>query len=193
MAHWICDQCGVGFKRDKQGARVIRFCSQACYHLWREQTGASNTGQFKSGHKTWNKGKKGLHLSPESEFKKGHISNRKLPVGAVVIRMRKRDNKQRKWIKIGNPNIWQIHCHYVWEQTYGKISKGLLIHHIDRDTMNDDLNNLALISRAAHLNEHRPEMRIGSKHRLDAAKSSLSLAESTAGQLPLFPQDGGKK
>lgn len=30
-----------------------------------------NKGQFKKGHKTWNKGLKGIHLSEKSQFKKG--------------------------------------------------------------------------------------------------------------------------
>lgn len=29
-------------------------------------------GKFKKGYNPWNKGLKGIHLSPESEFKKGH-------------------------------------------------------------------------------------------------------------------------
>jgi len=36
----------------------------------------SNTNtQFKKGHKTWNKGLKGTHFSPETEFKKGEHSS----------------------------------------------------------------------------------------------------------------------
>ncbi len=30
-------------------------------------------GQFEKGHIPWNKGIKGLHLSPSTEFKKGHL------------------------------------------------------------------------------------------------------------------------
>ena len=31
-----------------------------------------NSGQFEKGFIPWNKGKKGLHLSPATQFKKGH-------------------------------------------------------------------------------------------------------------------------
>ena len=39
----------------------------------------SNTGRthFKKGHIPWSKGKKGIHLSPNSEFKIGYLSKRK--------------------------------------------------------------------------------------------------------------------
>lgn len=38
-----------------------------------------NNGRFKKGHKSWNNGMKGIHLSPSSEFKRGEISNEKHP------------------------------------------------------------------------------------------------------------------
>ena len=100
---------------------------------------------------------KGIHLSPASEFKKGRISLNKVPLGTVRIRLTKRDGKKRAWIKVSEPSVWRLRCHIVWEKAHGKIPDGLVIHHMDRDTLNDSLNNLAAVSRAAHLKEHKPE------------------------------------
>jgi len=54
----------------------------------------------------------------------------------------------------------------VWESHYGPIPKGLLVHHIDGDSLNNDIDNLELMTRAAHASyhhkdseEHREHMR----------------------------------
>ena len=33
MPLWICEYCGMEFKRDRKG----RFCDQECYQAWREK------------------------------------------------------------------------------------------------------------------------------------------------------------
>ena len=39
---------------------------------------------FKIGHKPWNAGMKGIHLSPSSEFRKEHVAWNKLPTPTCV-------------------------------------------------------------------------------------------------------------
>lgn len=116
------------------------------------------TGQFKPGQTSWNKGVKGLHLSPATEFKKGRQSLRKMPIGSVTIRQRKRDKKPRAWVKIAEPNIWRERAKVVWEDARGPLPKGYVIHHRDRDTLNDALHNLQALTRAEHINEHRHDL-----------------------------------
>lgn len=157
MANWICEQCGVAFVRDKAGDRPIRFCSQSCYHFWRKQSDIPRG--FSPGVEPWNKGKKGIHLSPQSEFKKGMISNHYLPVGTVRERTRQRDGKTRAYIKVGEPSVWKLRCVVVWEKHNGPVPKGVVIHHKDRDTLNDDIDNLEALSRADHLATHRGEFK----------------------------------
>jgi len=44
--------------------------------------------------------------------------------------------------------------HWVWEQHYGKIQPGYHLHHIDGDTKNNNLNNLAIMSSSDHILLH---------------------------------------
>lgn len=119
---------------------------------------STNKGQFKKSHKPWNKNLKGIHLSPSSEFKKGSIPINKCPIGTRKIRHHMRGKiRDSVWIKIAEPKVWVLLCRYIWEQHYGPIPKGLLIHHIDEDNLNNALINLALVSKAYHLQIHRPE------------------------------------
>ena len=112
-----------------------------------------NQTSFKKSHTPWNKGKKGTHFSPNTEFKKGQKGINWVPVGNITIRIDK-NNKQRRWIKIEEPNIWIEYAKFVWIKHNGKIPKGYLIHHIDEDTLNDDIHNLALLTRKAHFEIH---------------------------------------
>jgi len=124
-----------------------------------------NSGSFKPGQTPWNKGVKGLHHSPATEWKKGQPSNRKMPVGSVTIRHRKRDSHPRAFIKIAEPSLWVPRANYVWEQAFGEIPRGMVIHHRDRDPLNDDLGNLRLLTRAEHAAEHNHEMHHARYHR----------------------------
>ena len=118
-----------------------------------------NTGSFKPGLVPWIKGKKGLHLSAETEFKPGIVPANKLPVGSVQVRTRKRDGQQRAWVKIAEPNVWRPRAVAVWESANGrKVPKGCVVHHVDRNPTNDAIDNLELKTRADHLREHRDEI-----------------------------------
>ena len=117
-----------------------------------------NQTSFKKNHIPWNKDKKGIHLSPQSEFKKGQKGINWMPFGSITIRIDK-GNKQRRWIKIEEPNIWIEYAKFIWIKNNGKIPKGYLIHHIDKNTLNDDIGNLALVTRKAHINIHRKDLK----------------------------------
>jgi len=68
--------------------------------------------RFQKGHKTWNKGMKGLQIGGvETRFAKGHKPRNHKPVGTVVIRT---DGYMQT--KIAEPNVWKLTHHLVWEQ-----------------------------------------------------------------------------
>lgn len=43
---------------------------------------------------------------------------------------------------------------YLWEKRFGKIPKGLILHHIDGNLLNNRIENLALMTQKAHLKLH---------------------------------------
>jgi len=116
---------------------------------------------FQKGNVPWTKGLKGIHMSPATEFKKGHLcaagAKRWRPVGTIVQRRdRKQRNSRRRgklrnWIKVrddGPPRFrWVPLARHVWEQAHGPIPKGMLIIHRDGDQLNDALSNLQMVDR----------------------------------------------
>ena len=161
-----CRQCGTKTPPMPSNPRRRRvFCSDECDRAWRREQWKGNrlragrrpSNSFQPGESPWNKGLAGIHLSPDTEFKPGPRPELRARIGMVRKRQSRRDRKRRAYIKVQQPNRWRLRCHVVWEQAHGPITTGFLIHHKDRDTLNDDLDNLELMNRADHLNEHRPE------------------------------------
>jgi hypothetical protein len=74
--------------------------------------------------------------------------------GTIVIRFDKRCNSFRQYIKIDN-HKWIAYARFVWEQHNGVIPKGYSIHHIDQNTMNDNIVNLACLTRSEHMAIHQ--------------------------------------
>ena len=107
-------------------------------------------------------------ISIATEFKKGQEPKNKLPIGSVTIRQHKGDSK-RAWVKVREPNEWMARAQFVWLEHGGNIPNGFVIHHIDEDTLNDDIKNLSLVSRGWHINHHREN--------LQSAKIGLVLSE----------------
>jgi hypothetical protein len=143
------------------------FCSSECEVAWRREhykgnkfaaEKGPNSGSFPKGLIPWNKNRKGIHLSPETEFRRGQLPVTHLPIGTVRIRTRKRDRERRAWIKVAEPKKWILRAVYVWQTYNGPIPKGLIVHHKDRNTLNDSIGNLQLLDRASHLEEHRREL-----------------------------------
>jgi len=118
-----------------------------------------NHGQFEAGQAPWNKGMKGLQLSPATQWKKGCESNRKLPLGSITIRHRKREKHPRAWVKIAEPNVWRERAKIVWTAAHGDIPAGHVIHHRDRNPLNDAIENLQAMTRADHAREHERDLR----------------------------------
>lgn len=108
-----------------------------------------NKTSFHKGHVPWNKGKKGIHLSPKTEFKKGQRSLNWLPVGSKTIRL-DRNKVKRMWIKIAEPNKWEEYAKFIWKKHFGKILKEDVIHHIDGNRLNDNISNLIALPRKDH-------------------------------------------
>jgi hypothetical protein len=100
--------------------------------------------RFEKGHTVWNKGLKGIHLSPETEFKKGQFTGSNHPSWKGGEQIPKSDcvylfsdtNK-----RVRRPRKF-------YEDAYGEIPKGWILYHLDKDRYNDNLDNLIAIPRA---------------------------------------------
>ena len=114
-------------------------------------------GQFKKGHISHNKGKKGCCPagSEKGWFKKGHVSANKLPVGSERI-----DSKDGYLlVKVAEPNKWKLKHRVLWEQHNGPIPKGHIVIFLDSDISKLDINNLACISKSESLTLNRMGLR----------------------------------
>jgi HNH endonuclease len=93
----------------------------------------------------------------KGQFLPGMPPENRMPIGSIRIRTRhKRYGEQRAWIKVAEPNTWQLLARYQWEKHHGAIPKGLGIHHKDENTLHDAIDNLELVSKKDHLALHRP-------------------------------------
>lgn len=114
------------------------------------QRGAAT--RYQAGNVPWTKGLKGIHLSPQTEFKKGERPVNYMDVGAEKMHM------GYVWQKVadgGWPAAWRPKHHVIWQQTHGSPPPdGHLVSFRDRDRFNFVPENLELISRGDWIRRH---------------------------------------
>lgn len=135
-----CPICGTVFHRKPAELRSVNYCSYRC------------AGKAKPPPAP----REGERRSRGTEFGAVPPHNR-LEVGTVRIRSRPGRNDRRAWVKVAEPNVWRPRAVVVWEAAHGPMPAGFIVHHENRDMLDDRLENLTAISRAAHLAEHRSE------------------------------------
>jgi hypothetical protein len=104
-----------------------------------------------------NEAKKGRRISQDTEFRLGNRPKNWKPVGTISVRHRERSGKSHAWVKTAEPNVWKPRAVVVWEEERGPILLGMFPHHKDGDSLNDDIDNLRLVDRTAHLTKLRPK------------------------------------
>ncbi|WP_194720783.1 HNH endonuclease signature motif containing protein [Noviherbaspirillum malthae] len=105
--------------------------------------GASS--RFAKGNVPWTQGKKGLSLSPATQFKKGQRPVNYMDVGSEKMHM------GYVWLKVadgGWPDAWRPKHHVLWQQISGcPIPNGHMISFRDGDRFNFTPSNLELVSK----------------------------------------------
>lgn len=153
-----CEVCGTPFYFKPSAAGRARFCSQRCLGISNGARVRATGSGFKKGSVPWAKlHAKGRRLSPRTEFKAGTRPVNWLPVGSVRIRDDK-NGAPRAFAKVAEPNAWKLRAVVVWEATHGPLPKGKLVHHRDRDSLNDVPSNLQALTRQEHVEEHQNDL-----------------------------------
>ena len=109
--------------------------------------------QFQKGSVPPNKGQKmSLNVYEKvahTMFKKGARPHNTKPFGTINQRKDK-SGKIYQYIKIGDCN-WQLLNRYTWEQYHGPIPKGLIVVYKDGNYMNNDIDNLMLLTKKENM------------------------------------------
>lgn len=100
----------------------------------------------------------GERRSAATEFAPGQVAHNKLPVGTVRVRRETHTGLLRAWVKTAEPNVWRKRATIVWETLHGPLPAGHVVHHRDRNSLNDEPDNLVALTRREHADEHRDEM-----------------------------------
>jgi len=111
-------------------SRESKFCGHSCAMKYRW-----GSGELKNRKKVepWNKNMKGIHLSPQSEFKYQ-----------------------------GNSELVKGRSEFWWRQQARQIMKlekndSRIVHHIDGDITNNEENNLKIMERGEHTSLHHKQ------------------------------------
>ena len=106
--------------------------------------------RFKKGHKSWNKGMKGLKIGgEETQFKIGHIPHNHRHIGSI-----RKNTNSYLYIKIDEPKEWMALHQYNWIQANGEIPEGMFLKFCDGNPLNCDVNNLYLSDRISNMKEN---------------------------------------
>ena len=120
------------------------------------------TGQFKKGNVPHNKGKKqieymsqeSIEKTKETRFKIGNKPKNYRPVGSERIT---KDGYIE--VKVADPNKWETKNKIIYKQYFGDIPEGHKIIYADGNKLNNDINNLILVSDNEELIMNRYRLR----------------------------------
>lgn len=105
--------------------------------------------RFKKGHKSWNKGLKGLDIGgKETRFKKGQKPLNYRPVGSERICSKDGYTLIKVQDEGSYPERWKLKHQVIWEEVNGPVPEDHVLLFADQDKRNISLDNLILISRA---------------------------------------------
>lgn len=105
--------------------------------------------RFKSGHRSWNKGLKGICIGgKETQFKKGNKPHNTKADGQISIR--NDEGRKYKYIRL-SLGVWKPLHVYNWEKANGSVPDNMIVVFKNKDTMSCDLSNLEIIDRKENM------------------------------------------
>ena len=168
----LCEFC-----QKKLPNHLPRFCGLTCCWAWRRGR-LPPWWSHKKGKPSWNAGTKGVMKANSGTFRKGQPAVNEKEVGTVTFRT-DNNGKLRAWVKIADnkdDHDWELRAIVVWENQHGEVPKGSVVHHKNRDAVDDRIENLQVMTRAEHLKEHRPEHEGKRSHAAGAAATKRHAA-----------------
>lgn len=132
---WITEQLNAMFGCSLKLKQVQSKCSEL-------RLFAEDDGRLKKGVPSWNKGIPNSTGFSSTRFKKGHKLSERVPVGyeSIVdgyVMVKHKENEPMR-----------LKHHVIWESVHGSIPDNHVIAFKDRNTLNCDIDNLVLMSRA---------------------------------------------
>lgn len=77
------------------------------------------------------------------------------------------------WLGQVNGKATRLHI-YNYKKVFGSVPKGHVIHHIDRDPDNNDIQNLILVSRKEHGRVHRDDVKAATQESIKKAQAAAT-------------------
>ncbi|MEO9474159.1 MAG: HNH endonuclease [Cyclobacteriaceae bacterium] len=125
---------------------------------------------FQKGANPWNAGKRGIHYSRSTEFKKGNKPGNTLSDGAITKRTQtsvKTGLKYQSWhIRVSEAKWIQLN-RWMWEKYKGPIPKGHIIVFKDGNSLHCELSNLECISMSENARRNHNYAKAAHTHHLN--------------------------
>lgn len=157
-----CKHCGKAVKKSRN-----IFCSIKCTNL--DKTARTvktilcdECGVLFSKHQCHLTRNNFCSKECQNLWQSGMNHPRSKAIGSEIIRTDSCGRK-RAWVKIAQPDVWIQRARYYVECFSSHIPKDRIVHHRDKDTLNDTLTNLLIVTRKWHINCHRKELNAGKK------------------------------
>jgi len=170
-----------GIESNKESLSNLKSRMKRCGYIFDK---IPNSGQFKKGNISNNKGKKWSEYMPKESqmhclataYKKGNISSNNVPIGSTRWRYWKKDQKALyiKYQDGHRNNNWKPMHLYLYEQKYGKVPKGNKLIFLDGDCTNYKLDNLAVVSDSQELMLNRRKLIFTKK---ELTESSINIVK----------------
>lgn len=127
----------------------------------------------------------GVYGGIDGRFKKGQTPHNKKKIGDEFI-----SKDGYTFIKVEEPNTWIHKQQYVYEQYYGKLSKGFSVVFLDKNKTNFDIDNLKAVPNDIKLTAKNLKLFYDNK---EMTKTGLLVAELINKTSRIKENDYGRK